>query len=112
MRTCSPLAVLYNDKSCLENHHSAAAFKLMTEDEQMLQFKVGWPCSWKLPAQPACSVWRQNLPESPWPQIRASAVVCAATGSSYQEPWTGLSGFLCAEPWQDAQSSAINGAAP
>ena len=40
MRTCSPLAILYNDRMVLENHHSAAAFKIMTEDDHLLQFKV------------------------------------------------------------------------
>lgn len=38
---CNPLAILYNDKSPLENHHSAAAFKLMMEaDDLLFQFQV------------------------------------------------------------------------
>ena len=40
MKTLDPLAILYNDKSPLENHHSAAAFKIMTADDHLFQFKV------------------------------------------------------------------------
>lgn len=34
INTYSPLALLYNDKSVLENHHIAAAFSLATQDDK------------------------------------------------------------------------------
>ncbi len=33
IRTADPLALLYNDASPMENHHVAAAFLLMSEDQ-------------------------------------------------------------------------------
>jgi hypothetical protein len=38
VKTLDPLALLYNDRSPMENHHVASAFQLLLGDEQCAAF--------------------------------------------------------------------------
>lgn len=66
IRTLSPLAIRYNDCRVLENHHCAAAFEIMIEDDELFQFKV----------LPHSSELRNHPPLGPETAARQQGIAC------------------------------------
>jgi hypothetical protein len=54
IRMSDPLAVLYNDRSPMENHHLAAAFRLIAEPPLDFMAKVGCSCACQFVCLLAC----------------------------------------------------------
>ena len=68
IKTSSPLAILYNDQSPLENHHLAASTKLFTQDKYRFL-----PVSFQI-----CLVFRlQHVASCTTPLLHAAQLVCS-----------------------------------